>query len=228
MKYFYIVWVMILTDTVKAQIDPITPRVGGITLRPLTTTGRTIDESNIFFIETWNEGRLFINVDDAGLYVSQLKYNIAEDKLLMRNEQGIFEFPKGSLLSFTLKSNGREYTFISGLEGIQKYNATNFFLVYYNSKKIKLVTKHYAILQNLGSNNYGSTTQEYTYTKDKELYIYKGGKGISIKRNKKSILEALGGDKKMWDEYIKSNKLDLKREEDVARLIQYYDSKNLD
>jgi hypothetical protein len=226
LKYVLLVFSFIINEWLSAQNLNLTPSFGGITLAPLTTTGKVVDESNIFFIDTWNEGSLFININAKGLSVPQLKYNISEDKIIMRNEQGVFEFPKGSILSFTLKSNGKEYTFISGLDGIEKYSATSFFLVNYDSKKIKLLTKHFTILQNLGSNNYGSTTQEYTYSKDKELYIYKDNKGILVKRNKKSILEVLGGDKKIWEDYIKANKLDMKKEEDIARLIQFYDSKN--
>jgi hypothetical protein len=211
---------------VSAQNLNLSPSFGGITLAPLTTTGKIFDESNVFFTQNWCEGSIYINIDAKGLFVSKLKYNIVEDKIIMQNEQGVFEFPKGSILSFTLKLNGKEYTFLSGLEGIEKYNATNFFLVHYQSNKIKLITKHFSVLQNLGSNNYGSTTQEYTYSKEKDLYIYKDSKGVLVKRNKKSILEVLGGDKKMWEEYIKNNKLDMKKEEDIARLIQFYDSKN--
>lgn len=226
LKYVLLSFFIMISGWANAQNLNLTPSFGGITLAPLTTTGKSLDESNMFFTESWCEGSLYINIDAKGLSVLKLKYNIVEDKIIMSNEQGVFEFPKGSILSFTLKLNGREYTFLSGLEGIEKYNATNFFLVHYQSKKIKLITKHFSVLQNLGSNNYGSTTQEYTYSKEKDLYIYKEGKGILIKRNKKSILEVLGGDKKIWEEYIKTNKLDMKKEEDIARLIQFYDSKN--
>ncbi|KOY87596.1 hypothetical protein AD998_16970 [bacterium 336/3] len=226
LKYVLLAFFIMISGWANAQNLNLTPSFGGITLAPLTTTGKSLDESNMFFTESWCEGSLSINIDTKGLSVPKLKYNIVEDKIIMQNEQGVFEFPKGSILSFTLKLNGREYTFLSGLEGIEKYDATNFFLVHYQSKKIKLITKHFSVLQNLGSNNYGSTTQEYTYSKEKDLYIYKDSKGILVKRNKKSILEVLGGDKKIWEEYIKNNKLDMKKEEDIARLIQFYDSKN--
>jgi len=229
--HIYIAVFLLVGIVAKGQ-NPIGPQVAGITLAPfMTSTNKSVDASNSFFADSWNEGSLFINVDSKGLIFPQLKYDIAEDRILMKNEQGVFEFPKGSVLSFTLKAKDKksglmkEYTFISGIDGIEKYMVSNFFLAHYNSKKIKLITKHYAVLQNVPGATYGSKTQEYIYAKDEILYIHKDSKGIAVRKNKKSIVEALGGDKKMWEEYIKNNKLDMKKEEDIIALLKFYESK---
>ncbi|MCU0437597.1 MAG: hypothetical protein MUC49_06750 [Raineya sp.] len=234
MKLKSVLFGLFLTGSycVSAQTN-IGPSVGGVTLAPFTSKGKNVDDANSYFSEEWSSGSLFINVDSKGLPVSNIKYNIANDKILMKDGDKLFEFPKGSVLSFTLKAKDKEtgvlrdYTFLSGLDGIDKYKATNFFLVHYNSPKVKLLTKHFVVLQKSSSSTYGSNAEEFTYSKEQVLFIYKDSKGILIKKNKKSVLEALGGDKKIWEEYIKANKLDMKNEEDIARLLKYYESKNI-
>lgn len=217
---------------VSAQTN-LGPSVGGLTLVPFTTKGKNADDANSYFSEEWGSGNLFINVDSKGVPVSNIKYNIASDKIVMKDGDKVFEFPKGSVLSFTLKAKDKEtgilrdYTFVSGLEGVDKYSATNFFLTHYNSPKVKLLTKYFVVLQKSGGSTYGSNAEEFAYSKEKTLFIYKDSKGIAIKKNKKSVLEVLGGDKKMWEDYIKANKLDMKNEDDIARLLKYYESKNI-
>lgn len=217
---------------VSAQTN-LGPSVGGITLTPFATKGKSVDDANAYFSEEWSSGSLLINVDSKGIPVSNIKYNIASDKIVMKDGEKVFEFPKGSVLSFTIKAKDKEtgalrdYTFVSGVEGVDKYTVTNFFLAHYNSPKVKLLTKYFVVLQKSGGSTYGSNAEEFGYSKEKALFIYKDSKGILIKRNKKSVLEALGGDKKMWEDYIKANKLDLRNEEDIVRLLKYYESKNM-
>lgn len=212
----------------KAQL--INPEIGGITLSPLLTSGKSVDE-NTFLYNQWAEGSVMVNLSSKPMPVQKIKYDIVSDKILVMNEQGVFEFPKGSLLGFTLKildeKNGRfrNYEFISGIEGVGKYDAGNFFLVHYNSDKIKLLTKFSALLQNAAGSSYGSRTQEYVYVREEKLFIYKDGKGVEVKRNKRSILDALGGDKKLWEDFIKVNKLNLKKDDDLIALLKYFESK---
>lgn len=208
----------------------INPQIEGITLAPLNTSGKKGIEDT-YYINEWVEGSILINSEGKEIPVKQLKYDIAADKLISKSEQGIFEFPKSSLLRFSLNilnpktSRLEKHTFISGLQGFAKYNPSNFFEVIYEGSKVKFLKKTYLDFQkNTSVSSYNSITDE-TVLRVEDYYIYYKDKAIEVKKNKKSILEALEGDKKQWEEFIKNNKLNLKKDDDLIGLLKYFDSK---
>jgi hypothetical protein len=210
------------------QAQNINPQIDGITLAPLTTTGKKID-GNAFFYDNWTEGAVAVTLNGNFTPLPKMKYDIASDKVLFQNEVGIFEFPAGSLWKFSLKildektARIKNYIFTSGLEGFSKYTPSNFFEILYESPKIKFLKKHFAELKQMSASTYGSRNEEYTYVKNEEFYIYKDNKGILVKKNKKSVLEALGGDTKKLEAFVKDNQLNLKKEDDIIALIKYYE-----
>lgn len=219
---------LLLPISVLGQI--INPEINGVTLAPLTTTGKKVD-SDSFFINEWCEGSVVVNTNSKEIYIPKLKYDIAEDRLLFQNQQGIFEFPRGSVLKFTLnvlneKTNRfQKHTFIAGLEGFEKYTPANFFEIIYDGNKIKFLRKTYAELRKSVTSSYGSHTEEYVYVRLEDFYVYKGNKAFLIKKNKKSILEVLGGEIKLWEDFIRTNNLNLKKDDDIIALLKYYETK---
>ncbi len=72
-----------------------------------------------------------------------------------------------------------------------------------------------------------SADRKYDEFADKsELYFSKQNdeKFYRVRKSKKQILEAFPGDEDAISSYIKAEKLDLKKEEDVVKLLKYYDS----
>lgn len=228
MTHRFLIILFLLPISVLAQI--INPEINGVTLAPLTTTGKKIDNDS-FFTAEWCEGSVIVNTNSKEIPITKLKYDIAEDRLLFQNQQGIFEFPKGSVLKFTLsilneKSNRfQKHTFVAGLEGFEKYTPANFFEAIYDGSKIKFLRKTYAELRKSAASTYGSHTEEYTYVRLEDFYIYKNNKPFLVRKNKKSIVEALGGDVKIWEDFIKTNNLNLKKDDDIIALLKYYETK---
>ncbi len=208
----------------------INPEINGITLAPLTTTGKKI-EGDSYFTSDWTEGTVVVSTDNKEIPLNKLKYDILEDKLIFQNAVGVFEFPKGSVYRFTLNiynektARFQKYKFIAGLDGISKYTPASFFEVIYEGDKVKFLKKTYAELRKAASASYGSHTEEYVYVRQEEWYIYNQGKAVAVKKNKKSILEALGGDTKEWEKFIKDNQLNLKKDDDIVALLKYYETK---
>ena len=72
-----------------------------------------------------------------------------------------------------------------------------------------------------------SADRKYDEFADKsDLYISRQNdeKFYKVKKSKKQILEAFPGTEDEISSYIKAEKLDLKDEEDVIKLLKYYDS----
>ncbi|GAB4131518.1 MAG: hypothetical protein OHK0045_03230 [Raineya sp.] len=221
-------FVFLLIPTAFAQI--INPEINGITLAPVLTGGNKVEEAP-FFNEQWSEGSVMVNINSKPFFIQKMKYDLKEDKVLISNEQGVFAFPKGSILGFSLKifnekkSSTQTYHFLSGIEGVANYTPANFFLVHYNSDKIKFLEKIDVVLQQAPGSSYGSSTKDFVYAKREKYFIYKDNKGIEVKKNKKSILEVLGKDNKELENFIKVNKLNLKKTDDIVALLKYFETK---
>ena len=230
MRYIFAYIFAFTTSLMFSLGQNINPSVGGITLAPLLTSGKSVD-GDVHFYKNWSAGSVQINVGSAPVLLSNMMYDIAEDKVLAKTDEGIFAFPKGSLLGFSLKildeKNNRikTYQFVSGLEGIASFDVGSFFLLNYGSDKIKLLTKVSSSLQKKAGSSYGSKTEDYEYVREERLFIYKDGKGVEIKKNKKSILAALGGDTKDLENFIRVNKLNLKKEDEITALLKYFETK---
>lgn len=215
--------------TTFAQI--INPEINGITLAPVLATGGNKIEESPFFNEQWSEGSVTVNINSKPFFIQKMKYDLKEDRVIISNEQGVFTFPKGSILGFSLKvfneknSSTRTYHFLSGIEGIANYTPANFFLVHYNSDKVKFLEKIDAVLQQAPGSSYGSSTKDFVYVKKEKYFIYKDNKGIEVKKNKKAILEVFGKDNKDIENFIKTNNLNLKKTDDIVALLKYFETK---
>lgn len=209
----------------------INPQVNGITLAPVLASSSSTEGDAPFFNEQWCEGSVSININSQPFFIQKMKYDLKEDRVIIANEQGVFAFPKGSILAFTLKifdekdNRLKVYNFASGFDGITNYTPSNFFLVHFNSNKVKFLEKIEVERQQAPGSTYGSSTKDYVYVKKAKFILYKDNKGVEVKKNKKSILEALGGDIKSMESFIKTNKLNLKRNEDIIALLKYFETK---
>jgi hypothetical protein len=71
---------------------------------------------------------------------------------------------------------------------------------------------------------YNSATVTKKFDDNIKYYLYNNNKLVAIKPDKKSILAAIPNKQPELDAYIKTNNLNLKKDEDLAKLIIYYNS----
>lgn len=71
---------------------------------------------------------------------------------------------------------------------------------------------------------YNSATSSKSFEDITKYYLYTDGKGSLVKKDKKSVLAALGNKQAELETYIKDNKLNIKSDEDFAKLISYYNT----
>ena len=62
------------------------------------------------------------------------------------------------------------------------------------------------------------------YTHVFSYYLYVNGKEVKIKLNKNDILNVLSDKKNEIKDFVLSNKLTYSKEEDVYKILEYYDS----
>ncbi|MCP2043187.1 hypothetical protein [Pontibacter sp. HSC-36F09] len=72
--------------------------------------------------------------------------------------------------------------------------------------------------------NYSSATIDREVQESEDYYIAVGDKAVKVKKSKNSLLAAIPDKKDYLETYIKSNALNLRDDNDMAKLVAYYNS----
>jgi hypothetical protein len=71
---------------------------------------------------------------------------------------------------------------------------------------------------------FNSATVIRRYETEKSYFIFTGNSMIPLKRKKEDLLEVLADQNEKVDEYIRINKLNIKAEDHLAKIIHYYNT----
>ncbi len=144
-----------------------------------------------------------------------LKYDIYNDALYFKNTKD------ETMLSFVVpvkwfKIAGQ--TYLNGYPNIDNYSKNTFYgLVAGN--KIKLLFKVYKTISE--STPYNSPNVEKKFERYKDYYILKKDKMYKFKPSKKDIINLFVVDAPKINEYIKQEKINFKKEEDLVKVIDF-------
>ncbi|WP_461491376.1 hypothetical protein, partial [Pontibacter sp. HJ8] len=159
----------------------------------------------------FNNGKLFEGV--------QLKYNQVEDELMFldkaKNEllfvEPVLEFKIGERVF------RRGYTSVDGASPMAFYEV----LTDGKTQLLKRTTKK--IHEEL---TYNSATKPKSFVESNTYYISKSENQLTkVKKDKKSVLNALNDKNAELESYFKTNRPDLKKDVEMAKLVEYYNSK---
>lgn len=147
-----------------------------------------------------------------------LKYDVSKDELYFKN-------PKDeSMLSFVIPVKSFELegrTYLNGFPVTDNFNQNSYYELIFNGN-IKLLIKNYkAIIEN---KNYNSAVTEKRFEDFKAYYMLKEGKMIRFKPSKKDLLETFNDKSAEIDAFLKKEKIDLKSNDDLAKVFEYYSS----
>ena len=162
--------------------------------------------------------KAFVRFPNAVTSPYEIKYDQLADEVVVKGE-GTQEFAfSDPILEFRFQDTKR--TFRSGFASTSpKTSEKSFYEIIFdgNVKYIKRAAK--VVIEARVYNGLAVKKIE----EDNAYFIVKpGGNPEPVKNNEKSILAALG--KPELSEYVKKNKLNLKNDEDVAKLLAYNDS----
>jgi len=88
--------------------------------------------------------------------------------------------------------------------------------------KVKLLKRSSKIIQQNKEYNSNITVKSFFHVIT--YYLYRDGKGIAVKKDKKSIFGALGDKQTELEAYVRNNKLNLKTDAGIEKLVGYYNT----
>ena len=173
--------------------------------------------------EEWRTG--IVTVRGLETEPFKIKYNIAENNFEINNGQQTIVV-EGSTIE-KVKLENPETVLKNGYKTNGKDNLTKdtFFEVLYEGKDIALLKKeNVKLIKNVAT--YGTATRKDSYNRYTNYYLSKSGEFDDIKLRQRDILNIFPDHKDEVKKYIKDNKLSLRRDEDLMKIMKYGDSLN--
>lgn len=148
-----------------------------------------------------------------------IKYDLLEDILVTKGENDQEYSFKDMPTEFVL-SNSKE-VYRNGFEPVDGLTIKTFYNVIYDGKVKFLKKLSKTIIESKG---YNSASVTKKVTEDTNYYLVKpGSKPVKVKINEKAFVTVLGKSGELG-KYIKENKIDLKSNDGVIKLLTYYDT----
>jgi hypothetical protein len=177
--------------------------------RPIMEKQYTHVEGSPYLFSDWTEG--VVKLKSGTTYKEiPLKYDQAAEELLFSH--------KGQALTFV--EPVVEFRFKDGPLFRSGYGKS--FHEVLSDGGTKLIRRR--VKQIMENKEYNSASVTKKFVEVENLYIVKGSELIKVRKDKKSVLSALGDKTAQLESYIKSQNLNLKTEAGIISLLEYYNT----
>ena len=201
----------------SAQFESLNDNMG----RPLRAVIHTDVNGTPYLFDDWVKGTVTINKGTQFVGVD-LKYDIVSDELIFKSEKGESQTFVEPVREFTLKTEkGNLHVFRNGFVPVDDAKPISFYEVLVDEKTALLKRSSKSIQEEV---SYSSATKVKNFQPATAYYLAKDSKLTKIKNDKKSVLAALPEKSTQLEAYIKAQKLDLKNDSHLVKLIAYYNT----
>jgi hypothetical protein len=170
-----------------------------------------------YFSDSWMEG--IVQLNNGQTYNLDIKYDLVADNLLFKNKTG-------DSLTFVLpvkefKFKQLNHVFRSGFPSTSNNTSKqSFYEVLYDGNPALLKKQSKSIWEE--TTTYGTANRVKNISEKIAYYIYDGTNMKPLKNQKKSVLAAFGSKSAAIEAYIKDQKLDVSKDEDLVKVFAYY------
>jgi len=196
---------------------------------PLRSIHYTEMNGSPFFNDNWMDG--VVKLADGKFYRDvKLKYDQIVDEVYFLGEKEqpmLFKIPVLEFKILSVGTNGgvEESYFVNGYSPIDGATQKSYYqkLMYAGNPKTQLLKR--TIKKIYESRVYNSAVTSKTVEATTLYYLGDDKKNLKkVKLDTKSIIAGIGDKQAELVKYVATNKLNLKKEEDIIKLISYYNS----
>lgn len=181
-----------------------------------------------FIYDEWNKGMLVLN-DSIFSKQDYLKYDAFNNRVLIKTLDEIIEIKDNSLTAFSILEKGKnlKHDFVKldknnfldgGEDGFYEIVFNNYNTNYFLKRTSKII---FDPNRSKGSQTVNNLPLKY---QDKITYYIKNDKGlyVNVKLMKKNIIAVLNKNSQLINSYVKANKINFRKANDVMKLANYY------
>lgn len=192
--------------------------------KPVMTKSYTDVDGTPYLNDDWAPGNVKLVNGVTNKAPMQLKYNLVDDVLLFKDEKSGEELefvtpPREFVLNPT--NTGKGIIYRNGYSNIPGCTPASYFEVI-GDGKTQLIKKNQKIVYE--TQNIGSATKVRSFLEKTKYFLVINGNAVAVKTDKKSILTALGDKQQQLVEYIKTNNVNFKSDEQLGKLINYFNT----
>jgi hypothetical protein len=222
MKYFKfwatVICLLVTVHAARAQFRYYTDS------RPVRYIDYTNVEGTPYLYPDWVPGSVKLTDGTTNDAPIELKYNLVSDEVSFKDKAGqelVFVKPVAEFTLNSVDNNGLPHKYRSGYKDIEGTTPASFFEVLADGK-VQLLKRFTKLL--FESQPIGSASKLQQFIDKTKYYLIINGKALQVKNDKKALLAALGDKQAQLEDYIKSNKINLKNDAQLGKLIDYYNS----
>lgn len=192
---------------------------------PILTIKYTDVEGSPFLFEDWTKG--VVKLANGKTYSDVLlKYDLVADQLLfkdLKSDQALeFIDPLVEFkLQATLAGNNDLLLFRNGYMAANGQSTTSFYKVLFDGGTQLLKRNEKRITE---TKEYSSASIVKKFDESETYYLSRNKEVIKIKKDKAQVLSALVNHTDKLEQHIKAQKLNLKNEADLVKLIAYFNT----
>lgn len=186
--------------------------------KPVFTVSYTKYEGSPYLYNDFRDGQIISKTNIMFKEVS-IRYDAYTDKLeYLKND--VVHTIESPISEFSIQTLQNTRVFRNGFNDVDKNTKNSFYEILLDDT-LKLLKKHTALLYDFTS--YNSATKMKKFVIEEQLYLsFPNGKMVTIKRDKKSMLDAFSDKRAEVDKFITDNKLKFRTDAEVAMVVDYY------
>jgi len=193
--------------------------VSDISGNPVSESKYVNVEGNPYLTEEWIKSN--VKLANGTVYKDvAVRLDVVTDELLFKNADGKILAFVDPVAEFTFISTNQH--FINGISGLSNYTPKSYFQSL-NEGKAKILKKTNKTV--VERKEYNSATTTKSFVENSAYFLLTPtGQALPLKKDKKFILSTLADKSGPLETYINDKKLNLKKDADLASLIDYYNT----
>ena len=189
--------------------------------KPLSEISFTDVVGTPYLYDGWTKGTVEL-VNGTFYKDLDLKFSLFTDELFFKNTKDetmlAFVLP---VKSFLLDFESQKSLYRNGFPEVDNFNKKAYYQVLYDGN-LKLLFKSYKTVSEIKP--YNSATTEKKFAENYSYYILKDDLMVKIRPSKKDFLELFKNKSAEMDAFIKTEKIDFKKNQDLTRTFEFYSS----
>lgn len=171
----------------------------------------------------WLQGHLMLS-DGNQSQPLMMRLNTYDQEVEFVRDEQVLVIPPSSLDGLVIYNEWGDITFRNGYQNEEHEITEDYLLRVLHEDRTKLLIEHVTILQE-DMASYGTASQQDEYIDNSNyFFVSADGSWEEIRLRKRDILNQLDSHRSQIEEFVKQNNLDYSEEQEVARILEHYDS----
>ena len=175
-------------------------------------------EGSPYLFKEWHKGTLY-DIKDNATTEAAINFNGDTGKVVIQEEDKIIELNENLYNRIEIMVDGKKEVLVNRITPID----LTYYRAIYQSEMHQALEKFESDLkEDDGVGTYGASSKRAKFMNKTKFFLFKDGKLHQVNRNNKKLVEFLKSPRLKG--YIKKNKLNLKKDEDLVKALAYYES----